>query len=147
MDTKFSVAIHILILIARSEKPMSSEQLAQSAGTNASYVRKIAALLKKANIIESRRGVGGFGLRVPEQQLSLYAIYCAVNEKSGAQLFDIHQNPNDRCIVGRHIQPVLAAEFATVEQALNDALQQKTLADCILEIQEREKDYESSRIK
>ena len=47
MDTRFSSAIHTLILIAEAEVPMSSEQIAGSVGTNASYIRKITGLLKK----------------------------------------------------------------------------------------------------
>ena len=41
MDTRFSSAVHTLILIAASEKPMTSEDIAGSVGTNASYIRKI----------------------------------------------------------------------------------------------------------
>ena len=47
MDTKFSVAVHVLILISESPPPINSDQMAESVGTNASYVRKILALLKK----------------------------------------------------------------------------------------------------
>ena len=46
MDTKFSVALHVLTMISESEKTLSSEDLARSVGTNASYIRKIITLLK-----------------------------------------------------------------------------------------------------
>ena len=36
MDTKFSSAIHSLIMISESETPVNSEQIANSVGTNAS---------------------------------------------------------------------------------------------------------------
>ena len=52
MDTKFSVAVHVLILISESPPPINSDQMALSVGTNASYVRKILALLKKAGIVD-----------------------------------------------------------------------------------------------
>ena len=54
-DTRFSSAIHMLILIAGAETPMTSEQIARSVGTNASHIRKLAGLLKKQAIIASRR--------------------------------------------------------------------------------------------
>ena len=47
MDTKFSVALHILIYISETEKTPSSENLAQSVNTNASHIRKITLLLNK----------------------------------------------------------------------------------------------------
>ena len=36
MDTRFSSAIHTLILISEAETPMTSEEIAKSVGTNAS---------------------------------------------------------------------------------------------------------------
>ena len=62
MDTKFSVAVHVLILISEAPTPVSSEQMAESVGTNASYIRKILALLKKAEIVDGRRGISGYSL-------------------------------------------------------------------------------------
>ena len=60
MDTKFSSAIHMLILISESDKPMNSEQIATSVGTNASYIRKLSTRLSKAGIISANRGISGF---------------------------------------------------------------------------------------
>ena len=50
MDTKFSVAIHTLIMISETDHLITSEDIAISVGTNASYIRKILALLKKEGI-------------------------------------------------------------------------------------------------
>ena len=46
MDTRFSVAVHSLILIAKSDIPLTSEQNAASPGLNPSYVRKILTSLR-----------------------------------------------------------------------------------------------------
>ena len=62
MDTKFSVAVHVLILVSESPNPISSDKMAESVGTNASYIRKILALLKKAGIVDGHRGVSGYKL-------------------------------------------------------------------------------------
>lgn len=137
MDNKFSSAIHTLILIAESDKPLTSEDIARSVGTNASYIRKIIALLKKKDIIESHRGVSGFALKSKSEDLTLLQIYRAVNETERPCLFDLHQNPNDECIVGRHIKPVLSGMFAEMEDAFARALAEKTLADCIGGIRKR----------
>ncbi|MDY3846489.1 MAG: Rrf2 family transcriptional regulator [Eubacteriales bacterium] len=131
MDTKFSVSIHVLILISESPNPISSDQMAESVGTNASYIRKILALLKKAEIVDGHRGISGYRLTVAPQQLSLLQVYKAVTEQSKLHLLDIHQNPEDRCIVGRNIKPVLTDMFADVEEGFARSLAGKTLADCI----------------
>ena len=137
MDTKFSAAVHILILVSESPAPMNSDQMAGSVGTNASYIRKILALLKKAGIVDSRRGVTGYALTIAPEQLTLLQIYQAVMEEPKIHLLDIHQNPSDRCIVGRHIRPVLTGIFSDMEEAFARSLADKTLADCIADMRER----------
>lgn len=137
MDTKFSVAVHMLILISESPSPVNSDQMAMSVGTNASYVRKILALLKKAGIVDGHRGISGCTLLIPPEQLTLLQIYQAVTEDQKVHLLDIHQNPSDQCVVGRHIRPVLSGMFAGVEDAFARSLAKKNLADCIADIQKR----------
>ena len=137
MDTKFSVAVHLLILISESPTPINSEQMAESVGTNASYIRKILALLKKAEIVDGRRGISGYSLTAAPEQLTLLQIYQAVMEEPKIHLLDIHQNPNDQCVVGRHIRPVLTDMFADIEESFARSLADKTLADCIADIRKR----------
>ncbi|MBR0365305.1 MAG: Rrf2 family transcriptional regulator [Clostridia bacterium] len=131
MDTRFSSAIHALIMIAGADKPINSELIAQSIGTNASYIRKIAGLLKKRGIIDSRQGVSGFTLLVKPEELSLYSIYQAIDESEQVHMFDLHQNPNDKCVVGRHILPVLTDVFRSIEKSAELELKNTTLADCM----------------
>ena len=134
MDTKFSVAVHVLILISEAPAPVSSEQMAESVGTNASYIRKILALLKKAEIVDSHRGISGYSLTIAPDKLTLLQIYQAVTEEGKPHLLDIHQNPSDRCVVGQRIKPVLTGMFADIEAAFADFLRGKNLADCIASI-------------
>ena len=129
MDTKFSVAVHALILISESPTPINSEQMAESVGTNPSYIRKILALLKKAEIVDGRRGISGYSMTAAPEQLTLLQVYQAVTEEQKLHLLDIHQNPDDRCIVGRHIKPVLTGMFEDIEEDFAHSLAGKTLAD------------------
>ena len=137
MDTKFSVAVHILILISESPPPINSDQIAMSVGTNASYVRKILALLKKAGIVHGHQGISGYSLLFAPKRLTLLQIYQAVMEQPKPHLLDVHQNPSDRCIVGQHIRTVLTGMFADVEDTFARSLSDKTLADWIADIRKR----------
>lgn len=134
MDTKFSSAIHALILISESESPMNSDQIAVSVGTNPSYIRKLTTRLSKAGIIEGHRGISGFRLRQKPEQISLLDIYKAVMETDSLHLFDLHQNPNDACIVGHNIRPVLGSMFRGMERDVESRLQSMTLEDCITDM-------------
>ena len=131
MDTKFSSAIHMLILVSEAEKPMNSEQIALSVGTNPSYIRKISTRLSKAGIIEGRKGISGFTLTKKSKDISLFDIYNAVMETEHLHLFDIHKNPNDECIVGNNINPVLTGMFRDMENEVEKKLNGISLEDCI----------------
>ena len=137
MDTKFSVAVHVLILVSESPHPMTSDQMAGSVGANASYIRKILALLKKAGIVDGHRGISGYSLLIAPDQLTLLRIYRAVMEEEQTHILDIHQNPSDLCMVGRHIRPVLTELFAQVEDSFARSLASQTLADCMDAIRKR----------
>lgn len=136
MDTKFSSAIHMLILISEAETPMTSEEIAVSVGTNASYIRKVTGLLKKKGIIESRQGASGYQLLIKPEELTLYEVYQAVSETEQVHVFDLHQNPNDQCIVGKHIRPVLTDVFRTIEEKAEQELKNTTLRNCMDRMQD-----------
>lgn len=54
-----------------------------------------------------------------------------INESEQVHVFDLHQNPNDECIVGRHIRPVLTEVFRGIEEKAGQALKYTTLVDCM----------------
>ncbi len=134
MDTRFSAAIHTLVLISEADTPMSSEEIAVSVGTNSSYIRKLTVLLKRSGIIESHQGRSGFSLCIEPERLTLMNIYQAIYETDRVELFDIHQNASDACIVGRYIKPVLTRTFRRIADETEEKLRSTTLADCINEL-------------
>ena len=114
---------------------MNSEQIAASVGTNASYIRKLSTRLRKARIIEAHRGISGFVLSKKPEDISLFEIYRAVMQVQRMSIFDIHQNPNDECVVGNHIKPVLSGMFRNMEEQLKRSLSDISLNDCIKELE------------
>ena len=56
MDTKFSVALHILTMISESKEVLSSQALAESVGTNASYIRKVIDSWKMQDLSLRNKG-------------------------------------------------------------------------------------------
>lgn len=130
-DTRFSSAVHLLILVSEAESPMSSAQIAESIGANPSWVRRLATSLREAGIIASSPGKTGFALAIPARDLPLLDVYRAACGQESVHVFDAHRNPSDACIVGRHIRPVVGALFADVNEAATRVLRGKTLADCV----------------
>lgn len=134
MDTKFSVALHILTMISESKNVLSSQALATSVGTNASYIRKVISLLKNAGLITSHQGKSGYRLSKSPQEISLLEIYFATQEVERMNLFQLHQNANLDCPVGKHIEGAMSPIFASVERQLEQELAQKTLDDVIVNL-------------
>lgn len=129
-DTKYSVAIHILIMLATSQRVLNSDDLARSVGTNASYIRKVMALLKQAGMIRSQRGKSGITLLKDPAELSLLDIYEAV-EKEQPRIFQIHQNVNRQCPVGRNLKEAVFPFLNQAEAQLRNALANDSLSDVI----------------
>lgn len=134
MDTKFSVAIHILVMLSEGSKNLSSQELARSVNTNASYIRKVIGLLKQTGLISSSQGRKGYQLTQRPAEISLLAVYLAVQESTHVQLFYQHQSPNQACPIGRHIGGALSPVFQAVEGHLAQALEEKSLADVISQL-------------
>lgn len=130
MDNRFSCAIHTLILIAKASEPMDSAEIAQSVGTNASYIRKILAALKKAGLIASQQGKKGFVLLKDPKTLSLSELLNALYP-AGITLFPAHKNPNPLCPVGRHIKPVLNGLNEKLQEKVFEEFKETTLQDCM----------------
>lgn len=126
INTRLSVAIHILSLIATNPK-LSSDVIASSVTTNPVVIRRISGELKKAGLLTSRAGVSGFSLTKDPKEITLLDIYRAVHLEK--DLFPIHDKPNPDCPVGKKIQETLDTTFESVQLAMERELNSKTLQD------------------
>ena len=130
--TRFSVAVHALALIERfgedERLTLTSDVVAGSVGTNASFVRRVLAMLSHAGLVRSSPGVAGAQLARPAAKISLLEIYRAVDMEDEHRLA-VHEEPNPRCIIGRHIQGALDAAIAPAEAAFEAQLKRRSLAD------------------
>lgn len=134
MDTKFAVALHILTMISESREVLSSQALATSVGTNASYIRKVVALLKNSGLIVSRQGKLGYQLGKSPEEMSLLEIYHATQGVSQIKLFQVHQHANPECPVGKHIERAISPVFHRAESQLEKELASQSLAEVIVNL-------------
>ncbi|NOU75733.1 Rrf2 family transcriptional regulator [Paenibacillus sp. LMG 31458] len=126
INTRLSVAIHILALVATNPK-LSSEQIADSVTTNPVVIRRISSELKKAGLLTARVGVSGFSLTKDPKDVTLLDVYKAVHIEK--ELFSIHDKPNPNCRVGKNIQGALDVIFESVQSAMENELNNKTLQE------------------
>lgn len=128
INTRMSVAIHILSLIAINPK-LSSDQIADSVTTNPVVIRRISGELKKAGLVTSRAGIPGFSLTRDPEKITLLDVYKAIHIEK--ELFSIHDKPNPNCPVGKKIQGTLDVTFDSVQTAMETELGNKTLQEVV----------------
>ncbi|MFC0233838.1 Rrf2 family transcriptional regulator [Vagococcus entomophilus] len=133
VSTKLSVAVHILTLIGSKEATqVNSEFIAGSIHTNPVVVRRYMSALKKAGLIESSRGATKTSLTREPSQISLYDVYQALALKN--DLFNIHQDTNIECLIGRNIQTALEREYRKIQEKMEEDLKKVTLQDVLEDI-------------
>ncbi|MEC0369121.1 Rrf2 family transcriptional regulator [Paenibacillus chibensis] len=133
ISSRFSVAVHILSLIAVSTKECTGDYIAGSVNTNPVIIRKIMGNLKKAGLVDVRPGVGGASLLKAPDEITLLDVYRAVDVVDEGQLFHVHDGPNPDCPVGGSIEAALRAEFAEAQAAMERRLEKTTLAQLAMQ--------------
>ncbi|QPK93602.1 Rrf2 family transcriptional regulator [Actinomyces sp. zg-332] len=141
MDTKFSVAVHILIMFSETKEKLTSEKIAKSVNTNSSYIRKVIALLKKSNLLLRAEGSFDYSLGKSKDSLTLLEIYRAVQTP---KLLYTHQNANRQCPVGAYINKALDPIIEHAEIQLEKDLENQTLEKVIDKIR-KELDSENNQ--
>ena len=128
MNTRFSVAVHILTFLqTQAGEPTTSELLASSVNTNPSLIRRLLSQLNRAGLTTSQMGTGGGALLAkPADRITLLDVYHAIEESPG--VIPLHPSPNPQCPVGRNIQKVLTRRITAAERALEEELSRSTIA-------------------
>ena len=135
--TRFAVAIHILLLLACRQRsgPATSHLIAESVNTNPVVVRRITGQLGRAGLVRVRRGPGGAELVRSPDLITLCDVWRAMNPGKASPMLPLHAFPNLDCPVGRDVHAVLGCAFASVEQAMQTAMQGTTLAGLVASMQ------------
>lgn len=134
VNSRFAVAVHILVMLALEDRPLTSKLISASVNTNPVVIRRLLGVLSKAGLIETQRGVeGGSHLACPPEEITLLQVYEITGQ---GQLFALHTNePNQLCPCGRNIQPLLKNVFSEAETALETTLAKTTVAEVMRNIQ------------
>ena len=139
ISSRFTVGIHILTLVELNKDGVSSsEYIAGSVNTNATLIRKITGMLKRAGLIEVKPGIAGAKLAKKPSEIALLDVYRAVDVVQEQELFSVHDNPNPNCPVGRNIQDSVLPILSAAQLALEEVLGTVTIGDIIQNITVKE---------
>ncbi|MFK4754407.1 Rrf2 family transcriptional regulator [Oceanobacter antarcticus] len=140
-STRFAVSVHVLTAIALQQgRPVPSDMIADSTNTHATVIRRILSMLNSAGITKARLGKGGGALLAkPASLITLLDIYQAVERET---LFSTHRSsPNEKCMVGRNILPILAVTLNEAQSALEETLSAVSLEQIATNVIERGKTH------
>lgn len=127
-DTRLSDVLHVLIHMAFSDRPLTSEVLAGSMGTNPAVFRRTMAGLRDAGLVRSGRGNGGgWSLTRPLSEMTLLEVYSALGSPT---LFAIgNRDRSSDCLIERNVNGALAQTMDAASVLLLDRLREITLND------------------
>jgi DNA-binding IscR family transcriptional regulator len=134
IGSKFTIGVHIITAIDYFKKMdrVNSKFLAGSLGVNPVIVRNVISQLREAGIVQTQRGSSGADLTKKLDEITLYDVYKAVGSVNAEEgLFHFHEQPNPDCPVGRNIHKVLDQRLVDVQRAMEEKLQQTTIADIV----------------
>ena len=131
ISSRFTIAVHVLICIEIFKKDMktTSDFLASSVNVNPVVIRRILQQLKKAGIVEVKRGSGGADLARDPADITLLDVYTAVESVEEGRLFHFHENPNPQCPVGSNIHNILDDRLKRSQDAMEDQMRSVTIRD------------------
>jgi Rrf2 family protein len=118
-----SIAIHGMVLIARSPDGINAAKIAEITGLSKNHIAKVLQRLVKNDMLKSVRGpAGGFTMKVDPAKISLLDIFQSIegNLDVGECPLSYELCGFDRCLMGSVVNR-LTSEFKAF-------LQEKTLA-------------------
>jgi Rrf2 family protein len=124
----FAMAVHALVLLARSPESATSAVLATSVNTHASRLRRVLSALARAGLVEAYEGRdGGYRLARPAAEITLCDVYHAVAAEPLLRPNPATANPC--CPVSVAIRVVFADIAADAEAQFQEALAKRSLAE------------------
>lgn len=131
ISSRFTIAVHVLICIEtfKGDYKITSDFLASSVNVNPVVIRRLLQQLKKAGLINVKRGSGGTDIEKPLDKITLLDLYNAVECVEDGNLFHFHENPNQRCPVGKNIHNLLDVRLEKIQKAMEKEMMSVSIQD------------------
>lgn len=127
IDSRLSGILHLLLHMADSETPLTSEALATIMRTNPVVVRRTLAGLRRHNLVRSEKGPGGgWSLAAELDRISLRDVYIALGEPTLLAIGNRTEAPS--CLVEQAVNAALDEPLRQAEEMLLEAFGSVTLA-------------------
>jgi Rrf2 family protein len=136
--TKAEYGVRLLVELGRGEQsgPVSLKAIAEAEGLPLAYLERIVALLKKAGLVEARRGAhGGYRLSRPAEEIRMdEAVFALEGQVTPMSCFVDDRPDSGKVLCSHHDDGELCATkllWMRVQGGVVEALQRTTLAELV----------------
>ena len=131
ISSRFTIAVHVLLCIGafKDDYKITSDFLASSVNVNPVVIRRLLQQLKKAGLVNVKRGSGGADIERPLDQITLLDVYNAVECVEEGKLFHFHEDPNPRCPVGKNIHALLDVRLEEIQEVMEREMRSVSIQD------------------
>lgn len=135
-DSKLSGVLHVLLHMAQTDQPMTSEALAEMMQTNPVVIRRILAGLREQGFVQSGKGHGGgWKLSCDLGKVSLRDIYEALGAPTILAIGNRTEFPG--CLVEQAVNAAMDQAFRDAEALLLARLGDVSLAELAEDMRRR----------
>lgn len=126
-DSRLSGVLHVLLHMAETEAPLTSDELARAMQTNPVVVRRLLGGLRRAGFVHSEKGHGG-GWTIARNlsAITLRDIYDAIGQPNLMAMGNRTEAPG--CLVEQAVNAALDTAFRDAEALLLARFADVTLA-------------------
>lgn len=126
-DSRLSGVLHVLLHMAETTGPLTSERLAKAMQTNPVVIRRILGGLREAGFVRSEKGHGG-GWTIARDMaaITMRDIYNAIGRPNLMAMGNRTEAPG--CLVEQAVNAALDSSFREAEALLLNRFGQVTLA-------------------
>lgn len=133
---QLSAVLHVMLLMAEHESPITSEMMAKALSTNPVVVRRILSGLRDKGYVRSEKGHGGgWMLACKLGDVTLRDIYNAIGCPSLLAIG--HRNESPDCLVEQAVNGALSHAFQEAEALLLERFSTVTLATLSADVHAR----------
>lgn len=130
MSSEFIIAVHALVFLHHHNKVMTSEEIAKNVCTNPARVRKVLAMLKKANLVITKEGAkyGGYQFVGDASEMNLLMIHDALH----VQVIQASWRSGDmdqECLIASNMGKIMDTLALELNEACKEKLVEITIQD------------------
>ena len=128
--------LHVLMHMAQSTRPLTSEEMAEYLDTHPVVVRRVLAGLRELDVVTSVRGHGGgWSLSGRLDKVTLRDVYEAVG---APPLFAIgNRRRSPECLVERVVNDAVEGALSEAEALISERFARVRLVDLLAELRRR----------